>query len=165
MSPEQVISYLSEILVFRRIFERMRRGQQQEQDWFVLLGTLGRLDSDGEILLTILNRYPGYDESTTRENIRKHRKDYYPATFDYLYQIYNLKMEDTLEQEETGYEYLLRRAGMEKPKRIETEKSHIGDWRDSYSDLKKIIRKEKRYVVDNDEVIPVEIMNLSLIHI
>ena len=68
-------------------------------------------------------------------------------------------MEDTLEQEETGYEYLLRRAGMEKPKRIETEKSHIGDWRDSYSDLKKIIRKEKRYVVDNDEVIPVEIMN------
>ena len=31
--------------------------------------------------------------------------------------------------------------------------------RDSYSDLKKIIRKEKRYVVDNDEVIPVEIMN------
>lgn len=159
MSPEQVISYLSEILVFRRIFERMRRGQQQEQDWFVLLGTLGRLDSDGEILLTILNRYPGYDESTTRENIRKHRKDYYPATFDYLYQIYNLEMEDTLEQEETGYEYLLRRAGMEKPKRIETEKSHIGDWRDSYSDLKKIIRKEKRYVVDNDEVIPVEIMN------
>lgn len=66
-----MISYLSEILVFRMIFERMRRGQQEEQDWFVLLGTLGRLDSDGEILLTILNRYPGYDESTTRENIRK----------------------------------------------------------------------------------------------
>lgn len=31
MSPEQVISYLSETLVFRMIFERMRRGQQQNR--------------------------------------------------------------------------------------------------------------------------------------
>ena len=70
--------------VFKAIFDRMRKGQQQEIDWFVLLGTIGRLDSDGKILLAILERYPCFDEATTKENIRRYKEDYYPATFGYV---------------------------------------------------------------------------------
>ena len=164
ISAEQVVIWLSETCVFKKIFERMRKGQQQEIDWFVLLGTIGRLDADGKILLAILEKYPCYDETTTRENIRKHRGDYYPATFGYLYQMYNLKMENILNPEETGYEYLLRRAGLEKPKRIEMEKVHFGDKKDKLYNLKIIAKKEENYAIDNDEVISVEIMN-SLVRV
>jgi len=164
ISAEQVVIWLSETCVFKKIFERMRKGQQQEIDWFVLLGTIGRLDADGKILLAILEKYPCYDETTTRENIRKHRGDYYPATFGYLYQMYNLKMENILDPEETGYEYLLRRAGLEKPKRIEMEKVHFGDKKDKLYNLKIIAKKEENYAIDNDEVISVEIMN-SLVRV
>lgn len=164
MSAEQVISYLSEIQVFKNIFDRMRKGQQWEKDWFVLLGTIGRLDSDGNVLFAILEKYPCFDETTTRENIRKHRGNYYPATFGHLYQIYNLKMESTLDPEKTGYEYLLSRAGMKEPKQIEAEEAHIGNQKDRFYDLRMIVKKEINYAVDNDEVISVEIMN-SLLHV
>lgn len=162
LSADEVIAYLSETCVFKAIFDRMRRGQQQEIDWFVLLGTIGRLDSDGKILLAILERYPCFDEATTKENIRLHREDYYPATFGYLYQMYNLKMESEINSEETGYEFLLCRAGMDKPKRIDTEKIQIRNEKGRFADLKTIINKEINYLKDNDEVISVEIMNSLL---
>lgn len=162
LSADEVISYLSETCVFKAIFDRMRKGQQQEIDWFVLLGTIGRLDSDGKILLAILERYPCFDEATTKENIRRHKEDYYPATFGYLYQMYNLKMESEIEPEETGYEFLLCRAGMDKPKRIEPEKIQIKNIKGRFDDLKTIISKEINYMKDNDEVISVEIMNSLL---
>ena len=52
---------------------------------FVLLGTLGSIDKEGEILNSLFSSSPAYDEEITGKNILMWKNKYYPATFLYLY--------------------------------------------------------------------------------
>lgn len=163
LSAEDAICYLSKTCVFKAIFERLKMGQPQEIDWFVLLGTLGRLDTDGRILLTILERYPCFDENMTRENVRRYREEYNPATFGYLYELYHMQMEADIRPEETGIDFLLDCIGQDRLQRIERKEAPIRKEMNEFPYLKTIIKKEINYLKDNDEVISVEILN-ALLH-
>lgn len=156
ITAEQVMNILSETEVFRQLFERMKQGLPLATDWRVLLGTLSRCDSNAQILKSIFQEFPSYDEARTEQNIEKIGNRYFPATFGYLYRLYGLTMESWLDPEETGLHYLLRRAGMDPnlliPIKEINEKKAI-------SDIRVTVRKEKNYLKDNDEVPEVAVWN------
>ena len=59
---DQVISILSETVVFDHIFRRMEQGLSLHQDWTVLLGTLYLCDSNAQLVKDVFRRFPNYDE-------------------------------------------------------------------------------------------------------
>ncbi|TGY66193.1 reverse transcriptase domain-containing protein [Dubosiella muris] len=156
VTPDKVIEVLSETDVFRQIFKRMESGRGLHQDWMVLFGTLSQCDSSTQLLKNILKKFPNYDESKTQINIFRLKDKYYPATFGYLYQIYNIEMEDNLDENETGFCYLLRRCNLNK--NILKKFQNINE-RKSFCDLNSILNKEKKYLRTNDEVADVLIWN------
>ena len=85
----QVINILSKTIVFKNIFERMKKGLGTPYDWTVLLGTLYSCDFNGQLVKALFKLFPKYDEQKTNSNIDKLGDKYYPATFSYLYHIYN----------------------------------------------------------------------------
>lgn len=97
---DQVIGILSETVVFEQIFRRMRQGFSLHQDWTVLLGTLYLCDSNAQLVKDVFRRFPNYDEKKTCSNIEKLGERYFPATFGYLYRIYGIDMETSLDESE-----------------------------------------------------------------
>ena len=156
VSIEQIISILSETVVFDNIFCRMKSGLALTQDWTVLLGTLSLCDSNAKIIKSIFQEFPNYDEKKTLENIDKLRDRYFPATFGYLYRIYELQMENGVDEDETGFHYLLRRLGFEK--QILYSFENLNE-KKTISDIDITVEKEKRYLKDNDEVPDAAIWN------
>lgn len=152
----QVINILSKTIVYKKIFERMRKGLGSPYDWTVLLGTLYSCDFDGQLVKLLFKLFPKYNEQKTNSNIDKLGDKYYPATFDYLYHIYNLEMEDWLDKNETGFHFLLCELGLDdkviKKYEIINEKANVVD-------LSLTVNKEKHYLKDNDEVPDVMIWN------
>lgn len=156
ITADRVMNILSETEVFHQLFERMKQGLPLASDWRVLLGTLSRCDSNAQILKSIFQEFPNYNEAKTEKNIEKIGNRYFPATFGYLYQLYGLTMESWLDPEETGLHYLLRKAGLDTnlliPIKEFNEKKTI-------SDIRVTVRKERNYLKDNDEVPEVSVWN------
>ena len=50
---EQVIDILSQTQVYRRIFDRLLHGEGLLKDWFVMLGTLGKIEGNSNILCDV----------------------------------------------------------------------------------------------------------------
>lgn len=153
---EQIIDILSETDVFEQIFRRMKLGLAQPQDWTVLLGTLSMCDPNAQIVKNVFRTFPNYDEVKTCENIEKLGEKYFPATFGYLYHIYDIPIEDGIDESETGLHYLLRRCGLEQHLLVQFEELNE---KKTFSDLNVIVNKEKAYLKDNDEVPDVSIWN------
>lgn len=153
---DQVISILSETVVFEHIFRRMQQGLSLHQDWTVLLGTLYLCDSNAQLVKDVFRRFPNYDEKKTSSNIEKLGERYFPATFGYLYRIYGIDMETSLDESETGLHYLLRRCGLEQNLLIQLENLNE---KVTISDIRFTVNKEKNYLKENDEVPDVSIWN------
>lgn len=150
------ISILSETKVYQFIFNRMSQGQAMRRDWTVLLGTFAYCDESGDFIRELFSLFPNYDLKKTTENVEKYRDKYYPATFEYLYHLYDIEMEEEIHPENTGFDFLLQRLGIESVA-VEHGEKYIK--KKKYLDMATAIRKEKKYLLQNDEVPNVNIWN------
>lgn len=155
ISVTDIMDVLSEVKVFENIFSRINAGHPYQKDWFVLLGTLGCIDDTGEILKGVLSRCTSFDASMTEKNIVKWKERYCPATFHYLYQLYDLEMEEWINGQDTGVDLLADRFGIE----IKEVKQLTRDERKHLSDIRTTIQKEKKYILDNDENVVINVWN------
>lgn len=144
---EEVIDTLSKTEVYRALLERVMNGEALLKDWLVMLGTLGKL-GDGYALLKDIFKYcPTFSEEETNEKIEKYGKKYYPATFAYLYDLYDLDMESSIDPSETGLQFLVRELGLNI--KIETYNQNESS---ILKDSMFTVEKERRYLFSNDEV-------------
>lgn len=155
---EELIEILSETNVYNRILNRILEGNAISKDWFVMLGTLGKLERNEDLLLDLFKFSPNYSESETRKKIQQYGHKYYPATFEYLYQLYNLDMEEDIKPEENGLQYILRKKGLE----LTLADANYNE-RFMLEDVSVTKEKEKKYLLDNDEVPVVSVYN-DLMH-
>jgi len=156
VSTEQVRGILSRTVVFRNLFHRMMSGRAIPEDWTMLLGTLAHCDPQAKLLKSLLQEFPNYDEEKTAINLEKLKDRYYPATFGYLYRVYDLPMEPELDPEETGFHYLLQALDLQDKAML------IPALRNEYDGLFNIedtITKERRYLLYNDEAPDISIWN------
>lgn len=153
---DEIINVLSETKVYKAIFERMKLGVAESYDWTVLMGTLILCDTNAQILKELFRRYPNYDEEKTINNIEKLGNKYYPATFEYLYRIYDMILEEGIDKTETGLQYLFRRLGVEQ--QLLQQYENVNE-KVNISDIAITVQKEKTYIKDNDEVPDVTILN------
>lgn len=155
LSIWDTINILSETKVYRQIFQRLIQGKAHRQDWLVVMGTFSPLNDGGIFIKELYSVFPNYDVKKTVENISKYKDKYYPATFEYLYKIYGMDIDESVEKTDTGYSYLLKKRGIE-PK--ENCILHIPK-NESDMYIEDTIRKEIKYIVDNDEVLNISIWN------
>lgn len=144
---EMVIQTLSKTEVYRALFDRAMHGEALLKDWLVMLGTLGKI-GDGYVLLKDIFKYcPTFSEEETNEKIEKYGGKYFPATFSYLYNLYDLAMESWIDPSETGLQFLVRSLGLD---------VKILDWDQNensiLSDSLFTVAKESGYLFSNDEV-------------
>lgn len=148
LTIDEVWATLTQTRVFSELYNRMKKGQALPQDWTVVLGTLSPCDPDGTLIRAIFKEFPNYDEYKTTENLKRLKDKYFPATFGYLYHIYELDIEENLDPDITGLVYLLRNNNIDNAilKELEalTEKKTINNIYDT-------ICKEKNYLLYNDE--------------
>lgn len=156
ITVDQAVEILSETAVFKQIFRRMQQGLALPQDWTVLLGTLYLCDSNAQLVKDVFRRFPNYDEQKTCSNIEKLGVRYFPATFSYLYRIYGMTMESSLDGQETSLHYLLRRCGLEQNLLVQFEELNE---KKAVSDIRITVNKEKAYLKENDEVPDVSVWN------
>lgn len=156
VSTDNIWEALRETKVFFHIYNRMKRGQALHKDWIVLLGTLSPCDKNGELVRAIFKEFPNYDEEKTTENIKKYKEKYFPATFEYLYYIYDLEIEDNLCPKMTGFIYLARKLGI--PEEMIQEYSTLSEMK-TITNVEDTVRKEKNYLLYNDESPDVYIWN------
>ena len=88
-SAEQVINILSQTEVYRQLFERLLHGQALLKDWFVMLGTLGKIEGSSDLLCDVFKYCPDFSEKETKRRISQFGYKYFPATFSYLYNLYD----------------------------------------------------------------------------
>ena len=143
----EVINSLSKTEVYRSLLDRVMHGEALLKDWLVMLGTLGKL-SDGYRLLKDVFKYcPTFSEEETNEKIEKYGKKYFPATFAYLYNMYDLDIESWINPSETGLQFLIRDLKLD-IKIVEWNQNEISVLSDSVY----TVEKERRYLFSNDEV-------------
>ena len=153
---EDVERILSETTVFKNIFMRMKQGQAQKQDWTVLLGTLSCCDTNCEIVKNLFATFPNYDVEKTLKNIARLKESFFPATFEYLYYIYELPVQEDIDLSETGFHYLISRLGYEESV---IEKYDGFNEKEGIQNLRYTLIKEINYLLDNDEVPDIIIWN------
>ena len=108
------------------------------------------------MMTSLFGRFPNYDVEKTVVNIRRLKDRYYPATFGYLYRLYDLDMEPDIDPSMTGVDYLAKRLSFDaeiiRQLRDKNEKECL-------SNKGNIINKEMRYLKENDEVVSVRLLN------
>lgn len=158
ISLEAVIDILSQTNVYRGIFERFQYGQPLQKDWFVLLGTFGRFGKNSDFLLELLQYTPNYSEEKSKQKIKELGYKYFPATFQYLYDLYDLNIEAFLNPAQNALEFLA-----EKLNKKEFLKEYSQNETFALNSCRSVIEKEKNYLFTNDEV-PVVSIYLDLLH-
>ena len=146
-SAEDVISILSETKVYKEIFDRTIHGEMLPKDWLVMLGTLGKLNDGYKLLIDIFKYCPTFSETETFDKINKYGNKYYPATFSYLYKLYDLEMETEIISTETGLQYLIKKLNLD----IEIKEFNQNE-KEILLESKYTLIKEKKYLFTNDEV-------------
>lgn len=151
------INVLSETNVYAQIFERLKQGKAFRQDWLVIMGTFSPLNDGGAFVKELYSVFPNYDSQKTVDNINRYKDKYFPATFEYLYKIYGLVIEEQLDKMDTGFSFLLKKYGIKyKEKRYGLLKKPTSE-RDIY--IEDTLKKEIKYIYDNDEVLNISIWN------
>ena len=146
-SIEEVIKILSNVKAYKEIIHRITNGNAISKDWFVMLGTLGKLDKNKDLLIDLFRYNPNYSEKETLDKISKYSYKYFPPTFSYLYEIYNMEMEAGIDPKENGLQYLLRNLGC--PEKIKELNDNQNELLDSCYYTRE---KELKYLFSNDEV-------------
>ena len=143
----EVINSLSKTKVYRLLLDRVMHGEALLKDWLVMLGTLGRLGDGYRLLKDVFKYCPTFSEEETNEKIEKYGKKYFPATFRYLYNMYELNMESWINPSETGLQFLKRELELD---------INIVEWNQNeisvLSDSMYTVEKERKYLFSNDEV-------------
>ena len=155
---DDVIRILSETSVYRGIFERLQYGQPLQKDWFVLLGTFGSFGKNYDFLLNLLRFTPSFSEEQSKQKIQEFGAKYFPATFNYLYDLYDLEIESFLNPNQNALEFLA-----EKLNKKDFLKEYNKKETDNLKSCRSVIEKEKNYLFTNDEIPSVQIY-LDLIH-
>ena len=157
-SAEQVISILSQTEVYRQLFERLLHGQALLKDWFVMLGTLGKIEGSSDLLCDVFKYCPDFSEKETKQRISQFGYKYFPATFSYLYNLYDLDIEERIDPNENGLQYLIRHLD---------QNVNIHNWDENEKTFLEsseyTLKKEISYLFTNDEV-PVVSIYLDLLH-
>lgn len=153
-SVEEIIEVLSETEVYNQIFTRFKNGTSITKDWFVILGTLGRIENNDDLLTDIFKLSPNFSEELTVRHINEFRHKYYPATFRYLYNLYQLEKEDWIDEEQSGLQFLLNRLGVENI----VEDACINELT-VITDVGITKNKELNYLFQNDEIPVISIYN------
>jgi hypothetical protein len=153
-SIEEIIDILSETVVYRQLLNRILDGNSISKDWFVMLGTLGKLEKNEDLLMELFKYSPSYSEVETRKKIQEYGMKYYPATFDYLYHLYQIEMEEWINPEENGLQFLLKKLGVN-DKLVDISLNE----RSLLNDVSITKEKEQKYLFDNDEVPVVSVYN------
>ena len=81
---------------------------------------------------------------------------YYPASFGYLYAIYDLPIESEIDPNETGFSYLVRGLGVES--QVVELPLNISE-RTAVLSIEDTVNKEKKYLLYNDEAPDISIWN------
>lgn len=152
INSEKVIHVLSETKVYEEIFSRLNNGFLSKKDWYVLLGTLTPLQ-DMNLIKSIFSKSLQYDEKITCEKIENLKDHYKPATFGYLYSIYDLEIEEGIDINKTGFEFLAERLDLDY--KIEKNKKD-GNEKKLLNNLETTIYKERNYMLDNDENLEID---------
>ena len=162
ITVDELISILSGTLLFKEIFDRLRRGLADARDRSVLFGTLSDFEEGQEILRAILERYPHFDRKKTEDGIARLKDRYRPATFGYLCEMYGLQLEEGVNPEETGFSYVVRALGGQD---LLNEVSAVGDCNAISSPHNRVVlsmretaTRERFYLDTNDEVRDVVIL-------
>lgn len=146
-SIEDVIKILSNVRAYRELIDRIINGNAISKDWFVMLGTLGKLDKNKDLLIDLFRYSPDFSEKETLDKISKFGYKYYPPTFSYLYEIYDLEIEEGIDPGENGLQYLLRNLGcVDKIKEFNENQSEL------LESCYYTKEKELKYLFSNDEV-------------
>jgi len=158
ITVDELWEVLTKTRVFNHIYHRMKRGQSLPIDWTVLLGTLSPCDKNANLLQAVLKQFPNYDVIKTENNLRRLKDSYYPASFGYLYFLYDLEIEKDLDPEMTGFEYLLKHLGIEATS-LDSEMAKNRLKREVGPGLQDTVNKEIRYLLFNDESPDIYIWN------
>ncbi|MCM1439553.1 MAG: RNA-directed DNA polymerase [Roseburia sp.] len=157
-NAEQVVNILSQTEVYRQLFERLLHGQALLKDWFVMLGTLGKIEGSSDLLCDVFKYCPDFSEKETKQRISQFGYKYFPATFSYLYNLYDLDIEEKIDPNENGLQYLIRHLD---------QNIDIHNWDENEKTFLKsseyTLKKEISYLFTNDEV-PVVSIYLDLLH-
>lgn len=157
-TSKQIVDILSTTKVYRQIFDRLFHGTALFKDWLVMLGTLGKMQSNKEILYDVFKYCPNFSEEETKRRIEQFGNIYYPATFNYLYNLYDLNIEKGINPNENGLQYLIRH--------IDSQ-IVIHNFDENETNILKYskytLEKEIKYLFSNDEV-PVVSIYLDLLH-
>ncbi|HEM3475030.1 hypothetical protein F6P79_07315 [Streptococcus suis] len=138
---ETLILKTSDSIVFSKLWSRVKRSELTYMDRLVLVGAFSHFDK--ELLFHIFSSQLNFDAERTRKNIEKLGKNLYPLTMAYLYDIYQEELEDFINPNETILEYISGRMGIQLIESIEYPNNIT----------QKILEKEKKYLVYNDEII------------
>lgn len=157
LSISESIELLSETKVYSSIFQRLTQGHALRNDWLVVMGTFAPLKDGGDFVSELYSIFPNYDSEKTDINIKKYRDSYYPATFEYLYQIYGIEMEEFINKDDTGFSYLLKRKGISPV--VDDSNVFVREKKDDGINIFDTVNKEKKYLLENDEIINITIWN------
>ena len=158
LTVDELWSVLIKTRVFEQIYNRMRRGQSLPQDWTVILGTLSPCEKSTSLLCAVFRRFPNYDAEKTAKNIKHFKDRYFPATFEYLYYLYDLEIEDWLNPEMTGFEFLCANLDIMMPP-LESHMVSGQAKKGIRLNIEDTINKEKEYLLYNDESPDIYIWN------
>lgn len=156
LSIFETIDILSDLKIYKDIFQRMMQGHALREDWLVLLGTFSPLNDGGEFIKELFSIFPNYDIKKSTMNIKKYNESYHPATLEYLYKKYGIEMEEGIEKDDTGFIYLLKKMGI--VSKVE-EINNIAVRKEKIVSISDTVKKEIKYMMDNDEVLNVSIWN------
>lgn len=160
ISSQDIIRILTEIPIYKTIFDRLKNGCPKNEDWYVLLGTLSPIDNSGNLLMSIFSESSAFEEEKSNENIIKWKDKYFPATVSYLEQIYDISSDLDYDKNKTGLEYLVERLNSENDNRIIISEIEKKKWTSVVNiSVKSVVQKEIKYILENDENIVIPLWN------
>ena len=160
ISSQDVIRILTEIPIYKAIFDRLKNGCPKNEDWYVLLGTLSPIDVSGNLLMSIFSESSAFEEEKSNENIIKWKDKYFPATFSYLEQIYGISSGIDYDKDKTGLEYLVDKLNAETDNQIVISDVERTKWTTVINNsVKSVAQKESKYILENDENIVIPVWN------
>ncbi len=154
-----IINNLRKCKAYDNLFNRLFNSfMLTEEDRYILLGTFGHIKPNGiDILLQLLQYFPSYDESISRDRIKELRGYYYPPTMSYIHMRLGENKCTCCDNNKSVLQFLKEECKMD----IEIDEYiYEFDIQNNSKDLVKlVIEKEKNYLRYNDEVTNLVIYN------
>lgn len=139
----------SDSIVFKRLFQSIRRGSLSHLDRLILVSTFSYFSK--ELLVSFFELQDNYNYDKTKEYINKYSSKYYPISMKYLYDIYGKDIELNIDPNISALEFICQKLDIPKELIVQIEEKYNS----KSSKLENIIAKEITYMQYNDEVLDV----------